>query len=74
MKLIRKVVVLLLFFVAFLGFAQKPSRANYDCELIAAQNREACLYACDNYYPQWTGCFSYCQANYEQELANCNNP
>lgn len=74
MKLIRKVAVLLLLLVAFLAISQTPSRADDDCALIAAQNRESCLYTCDNYYPWWTGCTIGCQSAYEQEMENCNNP
>lgn len=72
MKLFRKVAILLVLFAA-LAFSPQPSRADYQCELTAAHNRESCLYACDNYYPSWSGCPNYCQANYEQELENCNN-
>lgn len=72
MKLVRKVSVLLLL-VAALAYSSETSRADYECELAAAHNRESCLYACDNYYPWWSGCPNYCQSNYEQELANCNS-
>lgn len=72
MKLVRKVSVLLVL-VAALAYSSETSRADYQCELTAAHNREACLYACDNYYPWWSGCTIQCQSNYEQELANCES-
>ena len=72
MKLIRKVAVLLLLLVAFFGISQTPSHADYECEQIAAQNRDTCLANCDN-YPMWNGCPAYCESNYQIELLNCGS-
>jgi hypothetical protein len=71
MKLIRKVAVLLLL-VGFLIIAQTPSQADYECEQIAAQNRDACLANCDN-YPVWNSCPAHCENNYQIELLSCGS-
>ena len=72
MKLIRKVAVLLLLLVALLAPPQAPSRADYECEQIAAQNRDACVADCDN-YPVWNACPAYCESNYQIALLNCGS-
>jgi hypothetical protein len=72
MKLIRKVAVLMLLLVAFLATSQTPSRADYECEQIAAQNRDACVANCDN-YPVWNSCPAHCESNYQIELLNCGS-
>jgi hypothetical protein len=72
MKLIRKVAVLLLLLVALLATPQTPSRADYECEQMAAQRRDACVADCDN-YPVWNSCPMHCENNYQTELLSCGS-